>query len=297
MTGKEISFYGAATIGDRGQVAVPAALRRDLGLKPRDQVIFVRRDGDLAGFLVCLPEHALQGVLPSRLSPLTVVAAPQTGQPVHASLIEQVQGIDLFAGLALPVQEYVASLLKVESYERGELIVRQGEPCKALYCLVSGRMKRFKISPDGKEQILKILLPGDSFNEVPILDGGPNPASTEALEDSVVYALERVEFMRALEQAPALALGVIQTLSSRLRHLVGLVEDLSLRTTIGRVARLLLEQAEMTGRLTQQEMASMVGTVREVVGRALHELEQMGAISLDRGKITIVDAVLLQRLR
>lgn len=299
MDERDIRFYGSATVGPRGQVTVPATLRRELGLHPGDQVLFIREGDDPAGFQVCLPEHALRGVRPARgwRPGETPFPPKQAGSAEADRKIEHVRRIDLFRNLDPAVQRHVAGLLQEERYRRGQVIALEGEECKALYCLVSGRAKRFKTSPDGKEQIIKVLVAGDTFNEVPVLDGGPNPASTAALEDCVVYALNRADFLQAIEQVPGLATGLIQVLSSRLRHLVDLVEDLSLRNVMARLAALLLEQAEVVNRLTQQEIGAMIGATRESVGRALHSLETAGAITITGGRITIRDRQILQQCR
>jgi len=292
----DIRYYGSSTVGARGQVAIPAPLRRKLGLKTGDQVLFVQQGEEKAGFQVCLPSYALQGRLPA---PIATPHAPrppeaEAGPAPSDSVLAAVRSLDLFRDLDPAFQRQIAGLLREGRYARGEVIVREGEPCEALYCVASGLVKRYKLGPTGKEQVLKVLGPGDSFNEVPVLDGGPNPAWAEALEESVVYALHRQDFLVLLERNPDMCRGLVQVLGGRLRHLVGVVEDLSLRQVTGRVARLLLQQAEVAGRLTQQEMAAMVGTVREVIGRALHDLEELGAIRIRRGRIVILNPDLLR---
>ncbi len=141
---------------------------------------------------------------------------------------------------------------------------------------------------------------------MPALDSGPNPASAAALEPSVVSIVSGADLRRLIAERPGIAQAVVRELAGALRHLVGLAEDLSFRHVTARVAKILLDQAERidsgeatvagrpTHRLTQQEIASMAGTAREMVGRALKELEAAGAISLDHGRIGIQD---IERLR
>jgi CRP-like cAMP-binding protein len=161
-------------------------------------------------------------------------------------------------------------------------------------------VKVYKTSPEGREQVLRIMQPGDTFNEVPVFDGGENPASVEALDAVSLYVLPVEDMQRLILQVPAISANVIRILASRLRHLVGLVEDLSFRHVTGRVAKILLQHGRDTGaspgRLTQQEMATMAGTAREMVGRALKGLEQAGAIKMERGRIVILDREALERL-
>ncbi len=189
---------------------------------------------------------------------------------------------------------HVRPLIRKRQVQRGEILFFEGEPGEWLYYIQSGRVKVFKTSADGKEQVLRIFHAGESFNDVPVFDGGPNPASAMVLEDGVVYALWREDVQRLLANHPAIALSVIQVLASRLRYMVGLVEDLSFRHVRARVAKmLLLHSEEIEGktahRLTQQELAALVGTAREVVGRVLKSLEQEGTIDLEQGRITILN--------
>jgi CRP-like cAMP-binding protein len=166
----------------------------------------------------------------------------------------------------------------------------------------SGLVKVFKTSAGGKEQMLRLIAAGHTFNDVPALDGGPNPAGAAAMEPSVVYIIRRAELRQLISTRPEVAEAVVQTLASALRHLVTLVEDLSLRHTTARVARILLEQEASSQRerqnyhLTQQEMAALAGTAREVVGRALKELEAAGAIEMRQGRAIVLSQKRLRLL-
>lgn len=187
----------------------------------------------------------------------------------------------------------VRFLIRERHVQRGEILFFEGEPGERLYYIQSGRVKVFKTSADGKEQVLRIFHAGETFNDVPVFDGGPNPASAMVLEEGAVYALRREDVRQLLANHPAIALSVIQVLASRLRYMVGVVEDLSFKHVSARVAKaLLLHSAEIEGktthRLTQQELAALVGTAREVLGRVLKALEQEGAIDLEQGRITIL---------
>jgi CRP/FNR family transcriptional regulator len=178
-------------------------------------------------------------------------------------------------------------------FERGDLITLEGESAEVLYFVFSGAVKIFKTSSDGKEQIFSITRPGGSFNDVPIFDGAPNPFSAGAMGPVVIYGIEKREFYKILRDHYQVALNVINVLASRVRHLISLVEDLSFRSVIRRVAKILLEYAgDATGpiqRLTQQEMAALAGTAREVVARSLKALESRGILRIDRHRIVIID--------
>ncbi len=215
--------------------------------------------------------------------------------------LEFLRQIPYFAGLSDPALERIRPMVRGRSYERGDVILLEGEPCEAIYFVRSGRVKVFKTSPEGKEQVLKIMKPGDTFNEVPVFDCGPNPASVAALDPTDLYLIRGEDMQRLLVEIHAVSRNVIRILASRLRHLVDLVEDLSFRHVTGRVAKILIQHARESGtvdgggRLTQQQMATMAGTAREMVGRALRELEQAGAIKMDRGRIVILNGEILER--
>jgi CRP-like cAMP-binding protein len=205
------------------------------------------------------------------------------------------RALPIFASLTDAQLEHVVTQIVKRAVVRGELVTLEGQPIDALYIVAAGSFKRYKTSISGREQVLKLLGPGESFGEVPLLDGGPDPASTMALEDGVLYMLPRSRFEALLRTSPDLALGLIQFLAGRLRYLTELVEDLSFRRTTERIAKLILE-GSVDGRLTQSDIAAMAGTVRRVVSRALAELEERGAIELDRGHITVRDRTLLERV-
>lgn len=187
----------------------------------------------------------------------------------------------------------VASRFQERTYRRGEVILLEGEAPRAVYFIVHGQVRIYRLSLEGREQVLKRLGPGEAFNFVPVLDGGPNPSSAMAWTDVTVYAIERGHFVQLLREHPALAVAVLTDFAAKLRHMTALVEDLSLRTVGARLAKLLLAQAAegeaAPRRMTQQEMAAQLGTVREVVGRALAELEREELIRMERHRIVIVD--------
>ncbi|TET12726.1 MAG: Crp/Fnr family transcriptional regulator [Dehalococcoidia bacterium] len=214
--------------------------------------------------------------------------------------VEFLQSIPYFSGLGPAQLDSVRNLIFEKTAERGELILLEGEPAEALYFVASGVVKVFKTSADGKEQILCLIRPGESFNDVPVFDGGPNPASAQAMGPVVLYGIRKSDLEVILREHPQVALNATQLLSHRVRHLVSLVEDLSFRHVIGRVAKILLEHAgDGTGlrpRLTQQEMAAMAGTAREMIGRSLKTLEEDGAIRLDRHRIVITDKEALREM-
>jgi len=214
--------------------------------------------------------------------------------------LEFLKSILYFSALGLAELESIRKLVFEKTADRAEMVLLEGESAANLYFVVSGVVKVFKTSAEGKEQILSIVRPGESFNDVPIFDGGPNPASARAMGPVLLYGIKKNDMEAILRDHPQIALNVIKALARRVRHLVSLVEDLSFKHVIGRVAKILLEHigGEMGRgpRLTQQEMAAMAGTAREVVGRSLKALEEEGAIKLDRHRIIITDKEALQKV-
>jgi len=220
--------------------------------------------------------------------------------------IDLLKSIPYFSGLSPAELEAIKQRVFETSAERNELILLEEEPAEAVYFVVSGAVKTFKTSVEGKEQALYITRPGESFNDVPIFDGGPNPASATAMSPVILYGISKTDMKTLLQEHHNIAINIIKVLAERMRHFVSLVEDLSFRHVTGRVARLLLEYAKdhaglVDGvspkpRLTQQDMAAMVGTAREVVGRSLKTLEEEGAIRMDRHRIRIVNKEILEEM-
>jgi CRP/FNR family cyclic AMP-dependent transcriptional regulator len=204
-----------------------------------------------------------------------------------------------FADLEQPQLAAIARSVVERDYERGEAVFQEGDVCKGLYVVKSGRVRVYKISPEGREQVLLVAGPGETFNEVAVFDDGPNPASVEALEPAVLLLIPKTRLLAIIEAEPDIGRAFMRVFASHLRRLAGLVEDLSFKTVTGRVARVLLDEVHCAApphRLTQREIAAMVGTAREVAARALKALEQQGAIRVQRGRIVIVDAELLASL-
>ena len=210
------------------------------------------------------------------------------------------RNVDYFQGLPEAALARLAALAVEVRLQAGQTLFLEGEPCPGLYLVRAGRVRIYKSSLDGREQVLRVAREGESFAEVPVFDGGLAPASAEAMEPSTVYLLPTAGLIALVRASPEIGLGVLRVFAGRLRHLTGLVEDLSFRHVTSLVAKLLLQRAAEEGttgrRLTQQEMAAMIGTAREVVARSLRTLEQQGAIQVQRGQIVIVRPDLLERL-
>ncbi|HHW88595.1 MAG TPA: Crp/Fnr family transcriptional regulator [Chloroflexi bacterium] len=186
------------------------------------------------------------------------------------------------------------------TYEREAVIFLEGEPTAGLFLVATGVVKICHYSRDGREHILHFIQRGDTFNDVSVLDGGPNPATAVAHTDVTLWRVAREDLQTVVMHNPALAWAMIENLARRARLLVASVQDLAMRNVRGRLARLLLEQAEASesgappAPLTQEDIAHHLGTVREVIGRTLRALAADGLIAIERQQIVVLDR---ERLR
>jgi CRP-like cAMP-binding protein len=212
--------------------------------------------------------------------------------------LEFLKKIPYFAELNTAELGTIKKIVVEKTAARNDVLILEGDTAKALYFVVFGVLKAFKTSTDGKEQILNILRPGESFNDVSVFDNDPSPVSVQALGPVALYEITKTELEAIIKKYPQIARNVMIVMAGKVRHLISLVEDLSFRHVIGRVAKILLENAVdgagSGGRLTQQDMAAMAGTAREVVGRSLKALEDEGLIRLDRNRIIIRDKAALK---
>lgn len=185
----------------------------------------------------------------------------------------------------------IARLVAVRTLLRGEVLALEGEPCTTVYLIVEGRIRALKMSPQGREQVVRELRSPEAIYLVPALDGGPLPATTRAATRATLLALRRDALLDLLSRHPPVAMRVLHDFAGRLRRFTTLIEDLSLRTVPERLAKLLIERAASPDpqRITQQEMAIQLGTVREVVARGLAQFEAQGWIHVQRGTIEILD--------
>ena len=197
--------------------------------------------------------------------------------------------------LSLELVRTLAAVASPRTYTEGELIFDEGAPVAGLFMIEYGVIKVTRFTKEGREHILHLLHRGDTFNDVAALDGGPNPATAIAHVESRIWRIDRNDLRRTADAHPELAWALVESIARRARYLVGLVQDLSMRNVRCRLAHLLLMEAEDTDQdevqrlLTQEEMASRLGTVREVVGRALRGLAADGIIEFDRHRIVILE--------
>jgi len=206
--------------------------------------------------------------------------------------------VPLFAGLADEDIRGLMALAKRRTFRSGEVIFHREDPGQVLYVIKEGKVKISLISPDGQEISLVVFGKGECFGEFAILDGLPRSADVVALEKVECYTLQRSDFHNAIMKNPKIAIQIIEVLTRRLRNTDQMVEDLIFLDVYGRVAKKLLELADTHGtkvddgtridvRLTQQEIASMVGASRESVNKVMGYFTDKNFISTDKHKITL----------
>jgi CRP-like cAMP-binding protein len=214
--------------------------------------------------------------------------------------------VPLFAGLSAAELEHLSIGLRRRRYPKGRVIVRQGDPGTTLYIVEAGRVKVVLTSPKGQEAILNVIGPGDFFGDIALLDGQPRTADVIAVEESQLLLFGRDALVRAIEESPRLALGLLAALAGRLRRDVDLIEEASFLDVPARLARLLLRLAEasaardgMVPRIptpwTQTDLANMVGASRESVNRWLSFYEERRIIERRDGQLRVLKPDELQK--
>jgi CRP/FNR family cyclic AMP-dependent transcriptional regulator len=185
-------------------------------------------------------------------------------------------------------------------YRPGEIIFSEGDPCEGLYVVQAGNVRIFNNSASGREQVLLIEGAGNSLAELPVFDGGAYPASTAAVGKCTLLFISKKDFRALCMERPEVPLKVLKVVSSRLRQLVGIIEELSFTTVRSRLASLLLQEARVKGRKTpqgiefslsasNQELAFQIGTVRELVSRNLSHFQSEGILKIEGRTVIIQD--------
>lgn len=212
----------------------------------------------------------------------------------------------LFANLSETEMHALSARVSNKHFSCGELLFNEGDQCSGLFLVASGKIRIFKLSPAGREQVLAVEGPGSSFAELPVFDGGNYPASASALENAEVLFISRQAFQKFCREHPEVALKVLAVVGSRLRRLVGIIEDLSFTTVRHRLIALVLRLTQTSGTPskegirvelteTHQDLAAELGTVRELVSRNLSRLQAEGFLEVEGRKIIVKDIAGLKR--
>jgi CRP/FNR family transcriptional regulator, dissimilatory nitrate respiration regulator len=216
-------------------------------------------------------------------------------------IIRQLAGITLFAGLSRTQHEALSRIGVRRSFWKGERIFSEGDAGTGFYAVLSGRVKISKVSTEGKEQILHLFGPGESFGEVSVFTGQGFPADAAAALPSTVLFFPRAAFSGLIRQDPALALNMLAQLSQRLRQFAGLIEDLSLKEVPGRLAKYLLYLGGRDGGaveldLPKGQLAALLGTIPETLSRILAKMNRQGLIRSRGAQISILDRRALESI-
>jgi CRP/FNR family transcriptional regulator len=199
---------------------------------------------------------------------------------------------EYFEGLSEDLLKQVTVHMQLREFDRGEALFWEGEECAGLHIIEQGFVKLYRLSPQGRQYIVRVLQEGDTCNEVPTFDGGVNPVNVEALESTRVWVLRADILRELLTKHPEFSQKVIDNLAQNLRGLVRMVSEMAFYQVTHRLARLLSAQSpdQLGGSpWTQEQLAARLGTVREVVARSLKELERSGAITVEKRHISISD--------
>lgn len=231
------------------------------------------------------------------------VSAPAAkGSGSHGDPADQsatIGRVGFFSGLDADGLRELAAAVRRRVFRAGEVIFHRDDPGQVLYVIRTGRVKICLTGPEGQEIVLALFGAGDYFGELALLDGQPRSASAVAVEPTEALALQRSDFIHAVERHPRIAISVLHVLAQRLRQTDSMVEDLLFLDVHGRVAKKLLELAETHGaptkegirielRLTQGELASMVGASRESVNKVMGYFTDKGLVSTDKYRVTIL---------
>jgi CRP-like cAMP-binding protein len=217
-------------------------------------------------------------------------------QADHRRVLVQVP---IFSGLTESELSFLAQRAVRRHFSPGETVFGEGQPCSGLYAVECGHIRIFKSSVSGREQVLSIDGPGSSIAEIPVFDGGNYPASGAAIDSATLLFVSKRDFQALCLAHPEVALKVLRVVGGRLRRLVGIIEELSFTTVRHRLASFLLRLAEAEGKRTSdgteivlpahQELASQIGTVRELVSRNLSRLQAEGLLKIEGRSVIIRD--------
>jgi CRP/FNR family transcriptional regulator len=206
--------------------------------------------------------------------------------------IKTLRGNEYFDDLSEGMLKDISERMHLREYQRGDVLFWEGEPCEGLHIVESGSAKIFRLSPQGRQYIVRILQENDTFAEVPAFDGGMNPANVETLETCRVWVIESGMLRDLVNTHPQFAQKVLANFGRMLRGMVRMVSEMAFYQVTHRLARLIAEDLPLerfASHWTQEQLAARLGTVREVVARSLRELERSGAIIIEDRRIQIAD--------
>lgn len=210
-------------------------------------------------------------------------------------IAQKLKKCHLFSGVTDDNLKLLVSICRIRESQRGELLFAQGEQAAGFFVVASGKVKVYKLSPDGKERVLHIIQPGNTFAEAAIFDDGNYPAFAEPLEKSELLFFPKQEFLDLLHSHSQLSINMIAGLSKFLRQFITQIEDLTFRDVPARLARYLVDLTEGDSSVvhlpcSKTQLASNLGTVSETLSRTFRKLSDEGMIRVQGKNIEILDA-------
>ncbi len=206
------------------------------------------------------------------------------------------EAIPYFAGLDSCGIQDIQLVSHRHAYQAGSTIFAEGDTCSGFHVVLEGLVRIFRVNPEGRLHTLSLLRPVSTFNEVAAVDGGTNPFNAVAVTQSEVLVVSHPALLRLLSREPKLMGNYVQALAQMNREYIERLEDMTFRTIPSRLAKLFLHEttyadqiADAPTRLTQEEIAAVLGTTREVVGRALRGLFNAGLLKKKGRKVYIAD--------
>jgi CRP/FNR family transcriptional regulator len=221
--------------------------------------------------------------------------------------VELLKQCPLFAGLREEDLKRIKGIAILRQVGKREVLFSEGEEAKGFYVILSGKVKLYKISPEGKEQILHMVSAPDAFAEAALFLEGSYPAFAEALVDSRLLFFPKRDFVHLIEKNPQLSINMIVSLSHFLRKFASLIEELSLKEVSSRVAKYFIDLSLKSVRngknskevdldLSKTQLASKLGTISETLSRTLSKMKSKGVIDVDKNRILILNRELLEEM-
>ena len=211
--------------------------------------------------------------------------------------------LDLFKGLTVEQLDAIARIVSDKEYKKGQIIFSEGDEGEGFYLVISGRVKVYKLSPEGKEQIMHIFGPGKPFAEVPVFGGSRYPANAEAMDHCKLFLFPKKAFISLIQENPSLAMNMLASLSQRLKQFSNLIETLSLKEVPGRLASYLLYLSDKNGSIDEfkldiakSQLASLLGTIPETLSRIFAKMASKEIVKINGPEVIILNRAGLEDL-
>ena len=215
--------------------------------------------------------------------------------------LELLRKLAYFADLDPAELDLISKFVHEQRIEEGKVFLFEGKRLNHMYFIISGVVRVYKSSTEGKEQVLNMAVGGESLNDVSTFNGNATAASCSAMTPVILYKIRKKDMKIIVQKHPRVAMNALKVLASKVRRDALLVRDISFTNITSRLAKMLLRyfagaDTDVWPRLTQHDMAAIVGTTREVVNRSLRDMQEKGAIRLDRHGVVIINKDILEKM-